>query len=130
MVDFDPVSGTDNYTANGGADGFVLKLDANGNYQWAAGYGSNRYDYGKGISTDASGNVFTTGYYYGSVDFDPATGTVPTAPMTYMTFLCKNSVNPMPVCQVTHSKIKSVFTLTPPKATSTSIWVQPLKIFA
>ena len=50
---------------SGGFDFFVLKLDSGGLYQWHTFYGSIE-DYGYGITTDGSGNVYITGYSYGS----------------------------------------------------------------
>ena len=46
---------------SGGNDIFVLKLDSSGAYQWHTFYGSSSYDYGYGIATDGSGNVYVTG---------------------------------------------------------------------
>ena len=74
-VDFDPGNGTDNHTSNGGADIFVEKLDANGNFQWAKTFGDVNYDRGYGITVDNSGNVYAIGSFLGTIDFDPGTGT-------------------------------------------------------
>lgn len=74
-VDFDPDAGTNNLTAIGYYDVFVLKMDANGNFLWAKGFGSLLDDRGVSLATDASGNVYTTGIFQEIVDFDPGTGT-------------------------------------------------------
>jgi len=74
-VDFDPGAGTFNLTANGNADIFIQKLDANGTFIWAKSMGGAGYDFGLSITTDASGNVYTTGYFESLVDFDPGAGT-------------------------------------------------------
>ena len=73
--DFDPNAGTVNLTSTGLYDIFILRLDANGNYTWAKNIGGTTYDVGNSIVLDASGNVYTTGYFGGTVDFDPGTGT-------------------------------------------------------
>jgi hypothetical protein len=46
---------------SGGADIFVLKLNSAGAYQWHTFYGSSSDDYGQGIVTDGTGNVYVTG---------------------------------------------------------------------
>jgi hypothetical protein len=74
-VDFDPNAGTANLTAAGGADIFVQKLDASGNLLWARSMGGTSFEEGRSIAVDASGNVYTTGYFIGTVDFDPNAGT-------------------------------------------------------
>jgi len=75
-VDFDPSGATFNLTStgpfNGSFDVFVLKLDAGGNFVWAKSMGGTSSDYGRSITTDASGNVYVTGFYQGTVDFDPS----------------------------------------------------------
>lgn len=48
----------------GGYDIFVVKYDTFGNVIWVKGAGSYDNDFGSSITTDFSGNVFITGYYY------------------------------------------------------------------
>src|SRR5215207_9026089 len=74
-VDFDPGSGMSNLTSAGFGDVFVLKLDEDGNFVWAKRMGGTGGENGFDIAVDASGNVFTTGYFNGTADFDPGAGT-------------------------------------------------------
>lgn len=71
-TDFDPGSGTFYLASNGSWDVFVTKLDSNGQFLWAKSWGNNSNDNVFDISVDASGNVYTTGEFYGQVDFDPS----------------------------------------------------------
>lgn len=45
------------------SDIFVVNLDANGNVVWAKGAGGSSWDKGYGISSDAIGNVYITGFF-------------------------------------------------------------------
>ncbi|MBD2705100.1 SBBP repeat-containing protein [Spirosoma sp. BT702] len=74
-VDFDPGAGVANLTSAGNFDIFVSKLDASGNFVWAKQMGSTGPDQGSSIKVDASGNVYTTGSFSGTVDFNPGSGT-------------------------------------------------------
>ena len=74
-VDFDPGVSVFNLTSAGMEDIFISKLDANGNFIWAKTIGGNSTDISYGIKIDALGKIYTTGYYSGTVDFDPNTGT-------------------------------------------------------
>lgn len=74
-ADFDPGVGTYTATTAGGIDIFISKLDAAGNFVWAKTIGSTSSDRGDGITVDASGNVYTTGYFSLTTDFDPGVGT-------------------------------------------------------
>jgi hypothetical protein len=47
-------------------DIFIVKYDATGNVLWAKGEGGTGYDGANSISTDASGNVYVTGFYASS----------------------------------------------------------------
>lgn len=72
--DFDPGPGTFSMTAVGNKDVFVQKMDASGNFIWAKGFGGTSYGFGNFVKADASGNLYTTGYYQATVDFDPGPG--------------------------------------------------------
>jgi hypothetical protein len=74
-VDFDPGAGTANLVSAGGNDIYFAKHDASGNYVYAKKIGGTGADRGQGIVVDASGNVYLTGYFTGTVDFDPGAGT-------------------------------------------------------
>ncbi|MCG8576664.1 MAG: hypothetical protein MI810_17430, partial [Flavobacteriales bacterium] len=73
-VDFDPGSGEYDLASAGENDVFVQKLDADGNFVWALSFGGLFADRGRSIATDASGNVYLTGFFDGTVDFDPGSG--------------------------------------------------------
>ncbi|MBO9201301.1 MULTISPECIES: MBG domain-containing protein [Niastella] len=76
-VDFDPGAGINYLTSAGGGDIFISKLDAMGNFVWAKSIGNAGSDNSESLEVDASGNVYTTGYFQGTVDFDPGPGTQP-----------------------------------------------------
>src|SRR3990172_7675518 len=61
IADFDPGPGIFNLTPVGGTDVFVSKLDSNGNFVWAKSMGGTSGEAGRGITTDSSDNVYTTG---------------------------------------------------------------------
>lgn len=70
-TDFDPGSGVQNFTSGGWYDIFVQKLDPDGNFLWAGQMGGSDRNSGSSIATDFNGNVYTTGNFYGTADFDP-----------------------------------------------------------
>ena len=70
-VDFDPSAGVSNLTTAGSYDIFVSKLDSAGNFVWAKSLGGTSAELGNDIAVDAIGNVYTTGFYFGTVDFAP-----------------------------------------------------------
>ncbi len=69
-VDFDPNSGVANLTFSGLVDGFLLKLTNTGTFQWVNKIGGAGNDNCYNITLDQNDNIFTTGYFTGSVDFD------------------------------------------------------------
>ncbi len=83
-VDFDPGNAIANLTGAtiNSQDIFVLKLNASGNFCWAKSFGgsgyydafNNLYDAvstGYAIQVDAACNVYTTGGFLGTIDFNP-----------------------------------------------------------
>lgn len=58
----------------GDFDVFVLKLDKDGNFLWVKQFGGGSFDDVSAISTDQQGNVFVTGMFGDTADFDPGPG--------------------------------------------------------
>jgi hypothetical protein len=75
-VDFDPGPGTMNLTSSGLEDIFICKTGPSGNLLWAKHIGGADGDRGFSIATDPAGNVYVTGAFVGTVDFDPGPGTL------------------------------------------------------
>jgi gliding motility-associated-like protein len=73
-ADFDPGTGVYNLVSNGGADIFVCKLDMNGSLRWARSVGGVSGDGAYMIGLDDQNNVYSTGFFWNSVDFDPGAG--------------------------------------------------------
>lgn len=72
-VDFDPGTGTFELTSAGDNDIFISKLNRFGDFQWAKQIGGPGNDFCYSIAMDPMGNgdIYTTGYFTGTVDFDP-----------------------------------------------------------
>lgn len=98
-VDFDPGPGTFNMstkfenatdTLNEGNQTFVTKLDANGDLVWAKQLAVR----GTNMTIDGSGYIYLTGYFLGTVDFNPGTDDFfLTAPLDGAMFVCKLDKN-------------------------------------
>ena len=74
-ADFDPNAGTVNLTSAGNTDIFVSKYNSSGNLVWARQMGGTAADWALFTAKCPSGtDVYTTGYFSGSGDFDPGTG--------------------------------------------------------
>lgn len=74
-ADFDPGAATFNLLSQGQEDIFISKLDASGNFMWAEDIGGIGTNIANSIAVDALGNIYTTGYFYATTDFDPGAGT-------------------------------------------------------
>ncbi len=72
--DFDPGANTVNLTPIGQNDFFIEKFDSFGNFKWVKTFGSTGDDYSNGIAIDYANNIYTTGRFQGTVDFDPGNG--------------------------------------------------------
>jgi uncharacterized protein (DUF2249 family) len=78
IVDFDPGPGT--YTLDGGAnsynsDAFLLKISPTGTLVWAKSISVDPLSQGIDIKLDAAGNIYWSGNFGNSGDFDPGPGT-------------------------------------------------------
>jgi hypothetical protein len=70
-VDFDPGPGIDEHK---GGPIFLSKFNPNGDFKWARTWGGNIYNWCRNIGLDGSGNVYATGGFQNTVDFDPGPG--------------------------------------------------------
>lgn len=71
QIDF---SGWNNSTVlkgKGSSQVFLLKLDPSGTFIWAKSIGGLSNTLASSLSLDKYSNLYATGYFYGSVDFDP-----------------------------------------------------------
>ncbi|TAL63049.1 MAG: T9SS type A sorting domain-containing protein [Bacteroidetes bacterium] len=75
-VDFDLGAGTANLISAGNNDIFVAKYDPSGNYICAFKIGAGTDDRGYGIVSDGGNNVYVTGTFWNTPDFDPGAGTI------------------------------------------------------
>lgn len=75
-TDFDPGAGVYELVPAGDADAFVLKLDAAGNFVWAVSFGAATtiHETGYEIAVGPDGNIYTSGLFNSTADFDPGAG--------------------------------------------------------
>jgi hypothetical protein len=73
-ADFNPKAGTFSLTSAGAADVFVSKLSGTGDLIWAKRFGGPVNDFGYGIGVDAVGNVYTTGAFQSTANFQTGAG--------------------------------------------------------
>ncbi len=73
-ADFDTGPGVLNLTSAGQGDNFIVKYNANGDLLWARQFGNASNDNAISMTLDNSGNLYVTGSYQATVDFDPGPG--------------------------------------------------------
>jgi len=73
-VDFDPSASTQNLVSNGYSDIFISSWDENGLFRMAKNIGGVSDDKGVNIVVNNSNNLFCTGVFKDTVDFDPSAG--------------------------------------------------------
>ena len=74
--------GLDGNTYSGYGDIFLVKYNSSGTKQWTKQLGTSYRDYGNGVTTDSSGNIYVTGSTRGGLDGN-------TSLNVYWTFLVK-----------------------------------------
>jgi hypothetical protein len=73
-TDFDPGDGADEHTSIGSWDAFLSKFDSDGDYQWAHTWGGDHEVRPGSVAVDNYGDVFVTGLFWLTADFDPGPG--------------------------------------------------------
>jgi hypothetical protein len=74
-ADFNPGPATNNLTSAGSDDGFVLRLDAAGNFISVYQFGTAGIDRIQAVMPDAAGNLHIMGSFASTLDTDPGPGT-------------------------------------------------------
>ena len=90
-IDLNPdVSSVFNLSTLGLSDGFIQKMDSDGNFIWAKSFGGGNYDALAAVVSDPSGDLYYTGNFSGTVDFDPGQGNIDlTASGSREAYICK-----------------------------------------
>lgn len=71
-VDFNPEGSPVTITSASMEDGFVVKYDNTGTFQWVRYIAGSSIDSINAVTADLLGNVYVTGYFYGTANFNPA----------------------------------------------------------
>lgn len=74
-TDFDPGIGVDLKEPKGWGDAYSAKFRSDGTYDWAKSFGGEGTDIAKEILTDHKDNIYISGFFSGTVDFDIGAGT-------------------------------------------------------
>ncbi len=96
--DFDPGIGIHPLMPVANYDQFISKLDSAGNFIWAVALGGTGSENINAIALDSTGNIHTTGWFYGTGDFDPGAVSIHLHLFPFITgiFFSANSVNAKP----------------------------------
>lgn len=82
IMDINPGAMEDLRISNGHFDCFVVQLDADGNLEWGNIHGNDGPSDGVyAAKPDTQGNIYVTGHFEGTVDFDPGPGEFFLTPM-------------------------------------------------
>lgn len=73
---FNTVDSTSTISSPNQADAYIAKMNASGQFLWVRSFGNPNDTAGdpdliQAVKTDASGNIYSTGHFYGAADFDP-----------------------------------------------------------
>ena len=71
---FNPATGVNDLVSSGFGDDYVAKYDLNGNYISSFSFGNPGGDFVSNVHASANGNIYITGYFQNTADFDPSGG--------------------------------------------------------
>lgn len=75
-IDFNPDPNEYEYRSpNGYCDAYLSKFNRVLDFEWVQTWGGTSWDVAWDLAADSSGNVYPTGYFCNTVDFDPGSGT-------------------------------------------------------
>lgn len=70
VIDFDPGTGTYELTSNNFYNAFILKLTSGGEFEWVKSLTANAYSNGTSLAMSDNEEVYLTGSFGGTTDFD------------------------------------------------------------
>ncbi len=89
-TDFDPSPNTYSVVSQGGGDIFIVQYDTSGNFNWHKKITTNFDESCHGLSFNKHGDLFASGYFKVTADFDPGQGVFNMTPSTtFGTFILK-----------------------------------------
>ncbi len=74
-LDLDPSSNTAIFSSSGWTDFYIAKYTSNGDYIWGKTIEGLNFNGVSMMNTDANGNTYVIGRFFGTVDFDPSSNT-------------------------------------------------------
>ena len=74
-IDFDPSSGEDLHTSEGDADSYLATYQTDGSFLWAISIESINPSNALALANDDDHNIYLSGEFYGTSDFDPSSET-------------------------------------------------------
>jgi len=94
VVDFDPSAGVFSVSAIGPIrDIFICKWDTSANFVWGKAFNGSWDEYTQFMTVDTNENVYITGCFSDTLDFDTGPGTYNLIPLYSQTFICKLNFN-------------------------------------
>lgn len=91
--DMDPGAGVTVLPGAGERDVFVHKMDSSGNFLWAVQFAGPGLELGRELAVDGPGNVYVTGDFRDTTDFDPGPGVFNLSSGGVDSFVCKLDAN-------------------------------------
>ena len=88
-VDFNPDGGVETHYSVGVFDGYLSKFTPAGSFEWVRTWGGISHDAAESVAIDADGNIYMTGVFEDTCDFDPGPGTWNLTGDNWDSFLCK-----------------------------------------
>ncbi len=96
IVDLNFFSGVMNFTSTGqNGDGFITKIDSNGNFQWTEHIEASQsgFVWPNAMELDQNNNLYITGSFSGTTDFNTGSGTLEFISSNYDVFILKTNSN-------------------------------------
>jgi hypothetical protein len=74
IADFDPNAGSAILSSAGMQDGYIVKINPQGDHVWSISFGAANDDIVYDLAFDGQNNLYVTGEFRGTVNFDPSNG--------------------------------------------------------